>query len=219
MKRSTAILFVGLFLSLGVVYAWARLRAEMPWLQTEIVEVSEPPETHLVTPAMLAATEKMAKLPAPAFDAEATDGASYRLEDTLGKRPLVLVFIKDGCPCSRAAEPFFNRLHAAYKDEVQFLGVIDVDMTTAKTWATVNRVPFPVLADPEFQIIHAYKAESSAYVALVSKDGTIETLWPGYSGSMLTEASEALARLSGREVKSINATDGPTVLTTGCSFE
>jgi peroxiredoxin len=137
----------------------------------------------------------------------------------LGKRPLVLVFIKDGCPCSRAAERFFNRLHAAYKDEVQFLGVIDVDMTIAKTWATVNHVPFPVLADPEFQIIHAYKAESSAYVALVSKDGTIETLWPGYSGPMLTEASETLGHLSGREVQTIDLTEAPTVLTTGCSFE
>jgi hypothetical protein len=64
-----------------------------------------------------------------------------------------------------------------------------------------------------------YKAESSAYVALVSKEGAIEKLWPGYSAEMLKDASERLARLSGIEVRAIDPTDAPTEMTTGCPFE
>jgi peroxiredoxin len=160
----------------------------------------------------------MTKQIAPAFRAEATDGKIYGLEDATSEKPLVLTFIKDGCPCSEAAEPFFDRLFAAYRDEIRFLGVIDADVSRAKEWAKQNLVPYPILADPESRIVHNYKAESSAYVALVSKDGTIEKLWPGYSAQMLNDASQRLARLSGGEPKPVNTSDAPAEMTTGCPY-
>ncbi len=76
----------------------------------------------------------------------------------------------------RGGTAFLQRLFAAYKDEIRFLGVIDAEVSRARGWAKENSVPFPILADPESRIVHAYKAESSAYVALVSKEGTIEVL-------------------------------------------
>ena len=216
-NRSIAIVVVGLT-GLGLIFAWARTGLQVGRAGGAGLVIIEGPQKHLVTPAMLAATGRMTKQTAPAFQAEATDGKSYRLEDVTRDKPLILAFIKDGCPCSEAAEPYFNRLFSVYKNEVNFLGVINVDASRAKEWAMANRVPFPILVDPEARVIHDYKAESSAYVALVAPGGTIDKLWPGYSAQMLNNTSERLARLSGCEPKQIDTKEAPAELTTGCPY-
>ncbi len=58
---------------------------------------------------------------APTFRAPGSDGETYVLGDLLKDGPLVLVFIKDGCPCSKSAEPFFRRLHASGRGWVRFI--------------------------------------------------------------------------------------------------
>ena len=56
----------------------------------------------------------MAKQSAPAFQTEATDGKGYHLDTLTKESPILLMFIKQGCPCSESAQPFFNRLYEAY---------------------------------------------------------------------------------------------------------
>jgi hypothetical protein len=80
MKRCSIGLFVVLFSGLGVLYAWARLRSEMRGTGDAGLVIIEGPQKHLVTPEMLEATGKMTKQVAPAFQAEATNGKTYRLE-------------------------------------------------------------------------------------------------------------------------------------------
>ncbi|MGP0064466.1 MAG: peroxiredoxin family protein [Isosphaeraceae bacterium] len=218
MKNHTIALLILAIASLGGFYALARLRLETGRPDDAGLVIIQGPKKHLVTPEMLQATGRMTKQVAPSFRAEATDGKTYRLEDLTHEKPLVLAFIKDGCPCSEAAEPFFNRLFSAYRKDVRFLGVIDAASSRAKEWATENRVPFPILADPDLRIIHSYRAESSAYVALVSKDVTIEKLWPGYSAQMLNDACQRLARLCGSETKLVETSDAPAEMTTGCPY-
>ena len=108
MKSYQSALVVFAFAVLGVFIAWARLSFEADLTGGSNLVIVEGPPKHLVTPEMLEATGKMTKQPAPAFLAEATDGKTYRLEDVTSSKPLVLTFIKDGCPCSEAAQPFFN---------------------------------------------------------------------------------------------------------------
>ncbi len=81
-----------------------------------------------------------------------------------------------------------------------------------------HQVSFPILSDPDLKIVHAYQAENSAYFALIAKEGTIDTYWPGYSADMLKEASERLAWLAGVGVKSIDVTDAPAQLYSGCPY-
>ena len=69
---------------------------------------------HVVTPSMAEASRGMVFRQAPAFTLKATDGAEYSLGELIHEGPLLLTFIKIGCPCSEAAQPFFNRLRAAY---------------------------------------------------------------------------------------------------------
>jgi hypothetical protein len=102
-------------IALGIAYAGARFRAE-------IGPVPEPAQTiiissagsHKVTPEMLATTTGMTEQVAPAFRAEGSDGKDYSLAEMSRDGPMALLFIKDGCPCSVAAGPFYNRLHEAY---------------------------------------------------------------------------------------------------------
>jgi peroxiredoxin len=176
------------------------------------------PEKHRVTAGMLMASDAMTRLAAPTFRLKGTDGVSYALDELAGESPVVLVFIKDGCPCSSDAQRFFNRLHAAYGREVKFLGVIDVDTDKGRAWGQKNATSFPLVADPGLEAVRAYKAESSAYLAVVDKGGAIDRLYPGYSKEMLVEASERIARLAGVTPRPIDATGAPDELSTGCPF-
>ena len=69
--------------------------------------VLEGPQRHLVRPEMLIATAKMTDVVAPAFQDQQTDDSYYDIAELTGDGPVVLVFIKEGCPCSLAAQPFF----------------------------------------------------------------------------------------------------------------
>jgi peroxiredoxin len=173
---------------------------------------------HHVTPSMLAATDTMTHQAAPGFGLKGTDGASYDLEALAKDGPLVLFFIKDGCPCSSDAQRYFNRLHAAYGKDVRFLGVIDGDNDRGRAWGQKNGTTFPLVADPDLAVIHAYKAESSAYVALIAKGGEIDHIYPGYSASMLAESGARIARLAGVAPRAIDASGAPDELLTGCSY-
>ncbi len=180
------------------------------------VVASAEPEKHLVTPAMLAATDARSWQPAPTFHAIATDGQTYDLAELTAERPLVVVFIKDGCPCSTDAQRFYNRLHEAYGREVRFLGVIDADTDGGRAWGQRSRTAFPLLADLDLGIARRFGAESSAYMAVVDRGGAIDHLYPGYSQEMLAEASGRIARLAGVAPRPIDVAGAPDELSTGC---
>ncbi|APW62843.1 peroxiredoxin family protein [Paludisphaera borealis] len=213
---------VGAFTVLATVfavYSWAVLGTGPKPDEGSGFVVIESEKQHLVTSEMLAATEKVARTTAPAFRAEATDGKTYDLAELTRKGPVVLAFIKEGCPCSIESQPYFNRLFEAYGAKVPFFGVIDGPVNRAGKWGRVNHAAFPILSDVDLTIIHDYKAESSAYLALVSQGGTIEKLWPGYSVEMLNEVSARLAKFAGMDVQPIDTTGAPQgEMLTGCPF-
>src|SRR5690242_13492083 len=62
-------------------------------------------ERHYVTPDQLAASGAWTDRPAPPLTAADQDGRTRSLPDLADGRPLVVVFIKDGCPCGPEAEP------------------------------------------------------------------------------------------------------------------
>ncbi|WP_165226961.1 peroxiredoxin family protein [Aquisphaera insulae] len=204
----------------GIAYALARLRSELgiePFPQQPPIIV-ESINSHIATAEMRSAARSMESREAPAFQAEADDGKSYSLRDLAGEGPLALIFIKDGCPCSVAAAPYFNRLRDDYGDRVRFFGIIDGDPPVARRWAKAHQPRFPLLSDPRLDLVHEYKVENSAYLALVARGGTIVKCWPGYSVGMLEEANAELARLAGVEAKPVNSTGAPIEMYTGCPY-
>jgi peroxiredoxin len=150
--------------------------------------------------------------------AEATDGQTYSLIDMSIDRPLVLIFILDGCSCSESAEPYFQKLHQVYGSRVHFLGVINGDRTMANDWMVRQGTPFPILCDPNLKIVRECGVVRSAYVALIAPGGTIEELWPGYSSTMLTELGAKLAQYSKLPEVPIDTSGAPTRMTSGCPY-
>jgi hypothetical protein len=92
---------------------------------------------------MIETTKEMTDVTAPAGRAEATDGSYYDIKELTRDGPAILVFIEDGCPCSQAAQPFFNLLFDAYGEHARFFGVFDGDVTAAKKWAKQISSSFP----------------------------------------------------------------------------
>jgi peroxiredoxin len=209
---------LGLAVLLGAAVVWLRIRAEQrPPEPVAVTVIAE--EKHAVTPEMAAASAAMATLQAPSFRRPATDGSEKDLAALLASSPVLLTFIKDGCPCSEAAQPFFNRLHAAYGERCAFLGVIDREAEAGIAWARKFRAAYPLMLDPALDLVRAYEIENSAYVVLIDTDGRIRKMWPGYSVGMLNEVGAMLAELAGTEPQKLEVADAPDDLYSGCPYD
>jgi peroxiredoxin len=177
-----------------------------------------PAALHPVTTAMTDNARAMSGRRVTTQSAIGSDGRTHAPQDEARGRPVVLVFIRDGCPCSESAEPYFQRLQAAYGERASFLGVIDGDLAMAREWATRHGTSYPILADFERVIIGDCGAERSAYVMLVAPGGTVEAVWPGYSSEMLAEVGARLARITGQAEVALDAEGAPAELVSGCPF-
>jgi hypothetical protein len=175
-------------------------------------------EKHYVTLRQLAESGAMARVTVALPDAVDHNGKSVDWQSLLSQRPLVVVFIKDGCPCNVDFEPYFQRLATAYPDEVGFVGVIDADVPAAKRYVDANRVRYPVIADPARAIVGTFKAENGAYVALVSRGGVVDAMWPGCSVEVMRDLNGRIARLAQVDERSVDFTGLPNAMTTGCPF-
>ncbi len=195
MKKFVVLLYALLFTAVGGLYARARLRHDSTATDPPSRPIIQKTTRHIVTSEMAKASQAMLDRLAPPFNETADDGKTYKLSDLLRSGPVVLTFLKDGCPCSESVQPYFNDLHAAYP-RAKFLGVIDSQQEAAADWAIRFRVGYPLLVDPEHKIIRAYQIENSAYVVIIDSLGRIRKHWPGYSSSMLKELGANLAELT-----------------------
>ncbi len=217
MNRTSMVLLIGAALGVAGLSTWARLRSHSVGAEpTPLVIQSE--ETHKVTPEMASASREMLGRPAPGFTKPAADGSLHELGAMLREGPVVLTFIKKGCPCSEAAQTFFNSLHDTYP-KAAMRGVIDVEAEPAREWAARFHVDYPLLVDPEEELVRAYQAENSAYVVIISPEGQIVKHWPGYSESMLRELALMMASMTGSSAEPPAFPDAPEELYSGCPFE
>ncbi len=207
-----------LFAALGTFVALAWLGPGSGGAAAPPTVVIEGATKHLVTGPMAEASRSMIERMAPPFEALTIDGKVYKLDELRRRGPVVLTFIKDGCPCSESAQPYFNRLVVAHPG-AEFLGVIDVDAEKAARWASKCRVSYPLLLDPALEIVRAFHVENSAYVVLIDSGGRIRKHWPGYSSGMLRELGATLAELTGSGERPIDIADAPEDEYTGCPFD
>ena len=190
------------------------------------------PEVHYVTPRQLAESAALTTISVPAFSATAHTSEPFAWPRPGDKRPLLLIFIKEGCPCSVEMEPFFRRLARAYSDTACFAGIIDADVHSARRYAETNTTPYPILADADKQIIRRLGAENGVYVALLvlpeaplaslggaaQKVSTIDSLWPGCSAEMFAQMGRRIAAAAGVTERPLDVGGLPTAPVTGCPF-
>jgi hypothetical protein len=176
-------------------------------------------DKHYVTPAQLLESGGLADRKVRSVSAVARDGTVFSWSGMNGTRPLVLVFIRRGCPCSVDFEPFFHRLASRYWDVAEFAAVIDAGADDAHAYASANQTPYRVLADPDRAIIDRFEVKNGGYVALVRPEGAIDALWPGCSAEMMRELGRRIAELGAVTERPIDVAGMPGALTTGCPFE
>lgn len=208
---AVALVLVGV----GVFFVRARSEADLRRRGMADPEAKK----HLVTDAMTEKAKQQELKPAPEFDlTDPVSGKQISLKQLAGEKPVVVYFIKEGCPCSQTYEPFIQEFASNYADVAHVVGIIDGDADTARRWSSryVNR--YPIANDPTNATMIRWGATNSAFTALVDQQGKLVAYWPGYSRWMLEEMSQKLAELAGVPRRRLAVLDAPSQLYTGCSF-
>ncbi len=175
-------------------------------------------EIHYVTPRQLTDAGTRAGRRVEPFSGVDHTGRAVAFSALSEGRPLVLVFLKNGCPCNVDFEPHLQRLQQTYHDCIAFAGVIDADLGTARQYCEANHVRYPLLADPERTIIASLRVENGGYVLLLSAEGVLETVWPGWSAEMMKELGRKAAAAAGVKERMLDVRGLPNALTTGCPY-
>lgn len=146
---------------------------------------------------------------APDFSAKGTDGKAYTLKSVMAKGPAVLYFIKEGCPVNQQAAPFVARMSKSYGDKANLIGVYNGPMADAKKWAKSHNAGYPVLADPDYKIIHAYGAPFSPFMIEVTKGGKVGNLVGDGGPKNMAAANKILAASVGAKTASVDFRGAP----------
>lgn len=147
--------------------------------------------------------------PAPAFRVPADDGTEISLGDLTGKHVLLYFYPKASTPgCTieaiefREEKPQFDKLNAI------ILGCSADSVEAQAKFKAKQRLNFPLLSDPDFQVIEAYGARrmkrflGKSFLGivrssvLIGPDGRIERVWEtARSKGHAAEVLEALKAL------------------------
>jgi thioredoxin-dependent peroxiredoxin len=147
--------------------------------------------------------------PAPPFSLTDGKGERVALKDLAGKHVVLYFYPKDDTPgCTKEACRFRDSW-----DDLQGLGavVLGVSPDSAESharFAEKYRLPFPLLSDPDKQVMQAYDAwgEKTSYgkkttgvirsTVWIGPDGRVVRHWPRISDAE-THPDEVLAALKG----------------------
>lgn len=97
----------------------------------------------------------------------------------------ILVFLSKDCPCSDSHVNHLNKLNTKYKD-VSFYGVVTDPESEAAEIAIYfdsNRFDFPIVKDPEHDLVKIYGALKTPHVALL-KRGADSSYKVAYEGGV-----------------------------------
>lgn len=215
---SPAVRLLGLvvLVLVGVGFFMYRAKTEADLRRSGLADPDE--KKHLVTEPMTKKAQARESKTAPDFDLPDTNGKTISLKQLYSEKPVVIYFIKEGCPCSETYEPFIQEFARNYLDVAHFVGVMDGNQDVIKAWSSRFVDPYPILGDPSNKTMNDWEATNSAFTALVDKNGVIVAYWPGYSRWMLEELSEKLSAMTNVPRRRLAILDAPSQLYTGCSF-
>ncbi|XOZ34457.1 thioredoxin-dependent thiol peroxidase [Halomonadaceae bacterium KBTZ08] len=94
---------------------------------------------------------------APDFRLEDQDGNEHSLADYRGHKVLLYFYPRDNTPgCTTEAQQFRDRLEELRAHDVQVLGVSRDTVKSHRKFADKEALNFPILADPEHEVLKAY---------------------------------------------------------------
>lgn len=94
---------------------------------------------------------------APAFSLPDQNGNAHSLSDYIGKKVILYFYPKDNTPgCSKQACGFAERYPQFLEKGAVVLGVSKDSVSSHKNFEQKYALPFPLLSDPEKEVIQAY---------------------------------------------------------------
>jgi peroxiredoxin len=123
---------------------------------------------------------------APDFELRSLDGNDVRLADHFGKDVVLIDFWATYCQPCLVALPHLDELYKKYKGRGFVVLAVAIDEAALGSRVRVEaaklRLSFPVLLDPETEVVARYNPKSSApYSVLVGRDGRILSRREGYT--------------------------------------
>ena len=123
---------------------------------------------------------------APDFELRSLDGKNERLGDHFGKDVVLVDFWATYCQPCLVALPHLDELYRRYRDRGFVVLAVAIDEAALGSRVRVEaaklRLSFPVLLDPETDVVARYNPRSTApYSVLVGRDGRILSRREGYT--------------------------------------
>ena len=133
----------------------------------------------------------------PGFELETLDGKSMSLDEHLGKKVILIDFWATYCDPCLTAMPHLNKLYEKYgKDGFVILGItIDGPASMVRVRSEVRKagVTFPILLDPETEVLSLYNPKTSApYSILIGRDGKVIKRKEGFTPTDVPVLEEAI---------------------------
>jgi peroxiredoxin len=174
---------------------------------------------HPIKPEMVTKADSTAGSVLNDFVLNDSEGKPQHLASYYKDQPLLIVAVKDGCPCNIEAQPWFNQLYAQFHTKIGFLGIVDADEKAGKIFQDGTEQVYPMLVSPKSdQVFRALNTLQSVYVTLIGTDGKVIKQWPGYDQTRLKEMNALLAKESGLPELKWDVATAPEKPTSGCFF-
>ena len=122
---------------------------------------------------------------APDFELRSLAGTNVRLGDHFGKDVVLIDFWATYCQPCLIALPHLDELYQKYRNKGFVVLAVAIDEAALGSRVRVEaaklRLSFPVLLDPDTQVVSRYNPRSTApYSVLVGRDGRILSRREGY---------------------------------------
>ena len=121
---------------------------------------------------------------APELSAVDQNGTTHKLSDEKGHPVIVYFYPKDGTPgCTKEACAFRDAWDKFKSANVQVFGVSEDDAKSHEQFAKEQKLPFPILADPNGEWMRAFGVPSRLGMAsrvsfLIDANGKIAKVYP-----------------------------------------
>lgn len=148
-----------------------------------------------MTTLLLTATLVLCKNPIPEFFLSASDGKTYS-EKLFVKKPTLVVFLKQGCPCNLKVVEGLNKVSQSLKNSAQVVGFMNADIEMVKRESKEIGAKFLLIADPQSKVFVGCNVSGSLDFTVVATDDAprYPKLWQGMSKATIDEGLEVIVK-------------------------